>query len=159
MNKLFNDVSNGLKRDIYIRKNSFRLSMDQFKLFSKKYFKDFNYDQNFRFTVDKEDFGTMILLLRLYYNFWIIINDFQIEIYQEFPKKFLIIKEVNFQNHPHIPRIFKLNEYMISTVNFYGTSNWEKGIPLMSEIDMNTGLDNYSCQINYEFIRAANFTL
>jgi len=158
MNKLFNDVSNGLKRDIYIRKNSFRLSMDQFKLFSKKYFKDFNSDQNFRFTVDKEDFGTMILLLRLYYNFWIIINDFQIEICQEFPKKFLIIKEVNFQNHPHIPRIFKLNEYMISTVNFYGTSNWEKGIPLMSEIDMNTGLNNYSCQINYEFIRAANFT-
>ena len=38
-------------------------------------------------------------------------------------------------------------------------SNWEKGIPLMSEIDMNTGLDNYFCQINYEFIRAANFTL
>ena len=38
-------------------------------------------------------------------------------------------------------------------------SYWEKGIPLMSEIDMNTGLDNYSCQINYEFIRAANFTL
>ena len=113
MNKLFNDVSNGLKRDIYIRKNSFRLSVDQFKLFSKKYFKDFNSDQNFRFTVDKEDFGTMILLLRLYYNFWIIINDFQIEIYQEFPKKFLIISEVNFQNHPHIPRIFKLNEYMI----------------------------------------------
>lgn len=159
MNKLFNDVSNGLKRDIYIRKNSFRLSVDQFKLFSKKYFKDFNSDQNFRFTVDKEDFETMILLLRLYYNFWIIINDFQIEIYQEFPKKFLIIKEVNFQNHPHIPRIFKLNEYMISAVNFYGTSNWEKGIPLMSEIDMNTGLNNYSCQINYEFIRAANFTL
>ena len=158
MNKLFNDVSNGLKRDIYIRKNSFRLSVDLFKLFSKKYFKDFNSDQNFRFTVDKEDFGTMILLLRLYYNFWIIINDFQIEICQEFPKKFLIIKEVNFQNHPHIPRIFKLNEYMISTVNFYGTSNWEKGIPLMSEIDMNTGLNNYSCQINYEFIRAANFT-
>ena len=158
MNKLFNDISNGLKRDIYIRKNSFRLSVDQFKLFSKKYFKDFNSDQNFRFTVDKEDFGTMILLLRLYYNFWIIINDFQIEICQEFPKKFLIIKEVNFQNHPHIPRIFKLNEYMISTVNFYGTSNWEKGIPLMSEIDMNTGLNNYSCQINYEFIRAANFT-
>ena len=49
--------------------------------------------------------------------------------------------------------------YMISAVNFYGTSNWEKGIPLMSEIDMNTGLNNYSCQINYEFIRAANFTL
>ena len=159
MNKLFNDVSNGLKRDIYIRKNSFRFSVDQFKLYSKKYFKDLKSDQNFRFTVDKEDFGTMILLLRLYYNFWIIINDFQIEICQEFPKKFLIIKEVNFQNHPHIPRIFKLNEYMISTVNFYGTSNWEKGIPLMSEIDMNTGLNNYSCQINYEFIRAANFTL
>lgn len=159
MNKLFNDVSKGLNRDIYIRKNSFRFSTDQFKLYSKKYFKDFKPDQNFRFTVDKEDFETMILLLRLYYNFWIIINDFQIEIYHKFPKKFMIINEVNFQNHPHIPRIFKLNEYMISVVNFYGTSNWEKGIPLMSEIDMNKGLSNYSCQINYEFIRAANFNL
>ena len=159
MNKLFNDILNGLKRDIYIRKNSFRFSEDQFKLYSKKYFKDLKSDQNFRFTVDQEDFETMILLLRLYYNFWITINDFQIEIYNEFPKKFMIIKEVNFQNHPHIPRIFKLNEYMIIIANFYGTTNWEKGIPLMSEIDINKGLSNYSCQINYEFIKAADFNL
>lgn len=158
MNKLFNDVSKGLNRDIYIRKNSFRFSTDQFKLYSKKYFKNYQPGHNFKFTVDQEDFETMILLLRLYYNFWIIINDFQIEIYHKFPKKFMIIKEVNFQNHPHIPRIFKLNEYMISVENLYGTSNWEKGIPLMSEIDMDKVLNKYSCQINYEFIKPVDFT-
>ena len=52
MKRLFTDVSNGLIRDIYIRKNSFRISMSEFDLISNKYFKILNPEQNFMFNVE-----------------------------------------------------------------------------------------------------------
>tara|TARA_B100000963_G_scaffold357765_1_gene380733 strand:- start:993 stop:1469 length:477 start_codon:yes stop_codon:yes gene_type:complete len=157
MKRLFTDISNGLKRDIHIRKNSFRISVREFDLISNKYFKILNQSENFRFEVERVDLEKMILLLRLYYNYWIKINDFEIEIYKDFPKKFIITKEVNFQNHPHIPRIFDSNEIMLKANDNYSTCNWQRGIPLMAELDKKNGIIDYSCQINYSNINTTDF--
>ena len=157
MKRLFNDVSNGLLRDIYIRKNSFRISMSEFDLISNKYFKILNPEQNFIFNVEKNDLEKMIVLLRVYYNYWIDLNDYSVEIYKTFPTKFIITKEVNFQNHLHIPRIFVLNEIMLKSNNNYSTCNWQRGIPLMAELDKKNGIDDYSCQINYSYIKPIDF--
>ena len=157
MNKLFNDISNGLQRDIYIRKNSFRISVNEFDYISNKYFKILNPSENFKFKLDKVDYEKMILLLRLYYNYWINIKAFEIEIYKDFPTKFIITKEVNFQNHLHIPRIFVLNEIMLKMNDNYSTCNWNKGIPLMAESDKKNGIIDYSCQINYLNINTTDF--
>ena len=157
MKRLFNDVSNGLLRDIYIRKNSFRISISEFDLISNKYFKILNPEQNFIFNVEKNDLEKMIVLLRVYYNYWIDLNDYSVEIYKTFPTKFIITKEVNFQNHLHIPRIFVLNEIMLKSNNNYSICNWQRGIPLMAELDKKNGIDYYSCQINYSYIKPIDF--
>ena len=153
MKRLFTDVSNGLTRDIYIRKNSFRISMGEFDLISNKYFKILNPEQNFMFNVEKNDLEKMIILLRVYYNYWIDLNDFSVEIYKTFPTSFITTSEINYQNHPHIPRIFESNEIMLKSNNNYLTCNWQRGIPLMAELDKKNGIDDYSCQINYSYIK------
>ena len=42
---------------------------------------------------------------------------------------------------------------MLKSNNNYSTCNWQRGIPLMAELDKKNGIDDYSCQINYSYIK------
>ena len=46
---------------------------------------------------------------------------------------------------------------MLKANDNYSTCNWEKGPPLMAELDKKNGIIDYSCQINYSNINTTDF--
>ena len=97
-----------------------------------------------------------VVLLGYGYNLWVEVCNDQIEIFNEFPKEFKIVKEVNQSNHPFTPKKFKegtILYYFASGGRGYTSCNWLNGIPLWDNLD-----DKYelglrpSVQINYEHI-------
>ena len=151
--RLFNDSKFGLKRKISSRKENITISIEEFNLLSKKYFKNINKNKNLFINVDENDKETLIFILRWYYNLWINIRENYIEVYTSIPDTFKIVSEVNKLNHPHSPRTFEKGTKMYFNSSSYSSSNWLKGIPLWDNKDEEVGHGlKPSCQINYEYI-------
>ena len=154
-NKFNEDVSNGISRPIKSRKHGILISKTDFIFFSNKYFKNLNKSENFKFTVDKKHIHQIIFMLRCFYNLWIEVENYSIKIFKDFPLTFIITKEVNKLNHPHIPENFNKNTVMYFSKSKYSVCNWLKGIPLWKDQNDIDGIIP-SCQINYSFIKPLN---
>ncbi len=150
LKKIKEDIIIGIKRPIKSRKHNISVSQEEFKKFSKVYFKNLDENQNFQIKVNKKDFEKIVFILRWYYNLWIQIDNYYINIFKDFPSVFILKDEVNKLNHPHTPEIFKKNTKMYFTSNNYSTCNWMKGIPLWKNKNGNIVP---GCQINYSFIK------
>ena len=152
--RLFNDSKFGLKRKISSRKEQIIISIEEFNLISKKYFKNIHKNKNLIINFYEYDKETLIFVLRWYYNLWIDVRENYIEVYTSIPDKFEIVSEVNKKNHPHSPRTFEKGTTMYFSSSSYSSCNWLKGIPLWDNKDEEVveGLKP-NCQINYNFIK------
>lgn len=155
--RLFNDSKFGLSRKISSRKENIIISIEEFNLLSKKYFKNINKNKNLLINFDENDKETLIFVLRWYYNLWIDIRENYIEVYTSTPNTFKIVSEVNKLNHPYSPRTFEKGTIMYFSSSSYSMCNWLKGIPLwdIKNDEVIEGLKP-SCQINYNYIKSIN---
>jgi hypothetical protein len=158
-NRLVTDSKEGLKRNIFYRRENISITIEEFSFISRKYFKNIKKQTNLVIEPKVKDKEKLIFILRSYYNLWIDINQDNIEIYLFFPKEFEIISEVNKLNHPHIPKTFEKGTKMYySNSSYYSSCNWLKGIPLWDNKDevVIEGLKP-SCQVNYEYFRILKY--
>ena len=151
-NKLIQDSSNGILRNIKSRKENKVITPQEFSIIVKSYFLNLPNEGNYKFTFKEFDRDNLLFILRYHYRLWIEVWNNQIEIFREFPQEFQIIKEVDKSNHPFTTKTFKEG----TTMYFRGDSsmcNWMNGIPLWDDKEevLEHGLKP-SCQINYEHI-------
>lgn len=151
---LIKDSKEGLRKNIFSRKENLIVTVGEFNQLSKKYFSSIEKYKNHIIYYDQKDKQILIFVLRWYYKLWIDIRKDLIEVHFTFPKEFEILSEVNKYNHPHTPKIFKKGTVMYYNSSKYNTSNWLRGIPLWDDKDEEVieGLKP-SCQINYNFIK------
>jgi hypothetical protein len=150
---LIKDANEGLRRKIYSRRDKTIVTVEEFDALSKKYFKGIKNNQNFKFNYQLRDKSILVFVLRWYYHIWIKVKDNSIELFCSFPKRFIIIKEVNKSNHIHTPKTFKVGTIMYFNSSAYSSCNWLKGVPLWDNRDeeLELGLKP-SCQINFSYI-------
>lgn len=155
-NRLVFDSREGLKRNISSRRENISITIEEFDLISRKYFRNIKKQTNLVIEPEEKDKEKLIFILRWYYNLWIDINEDNIEVYSFFPKEFEIISEVNKLNHPHTPKTFEKGTKMYPKNSGYSQCNWLKGIPLWDtkNIELIKEL-NPSCQINYQYVKVS----
>ena len=152
--QLINDVQYGLKRNISSRRDKIKVSPEQFKELTIKYFKSIEQGHNLLIKCAGEDMDTLIFLLRWYYQLWIKINKEVILVHFFFPKEFVVVQEVNKMNHPFTPKVFTKGTILYFNGTSYSTCNWLRGIPLWdNKSEVITPDISPSCQINYDFIK------
>ena len=152
--KLMEDSRNGISRIIKSRREKKIITPEEFSIIVKSYFLNLPNKGNYKFIFEENDRDNLLFILRYHYQLWLEVWNNQIEIFREFPKEFLIIKEVNKSNHPHTPKTFKKGTKMYYNSSSYSTSNWLNGIPLWDNKNEEVGNGlKPSCQINYNYIR------
>ena len=104
----FKCVNDGIKRDIKSRRLKMKVSVDEFSAFSRKYFKNIN-DKglSFKFVIDEVDKNSILFVLRSFFNMYVEVKENSVVVFKNFPKKFILLKEVNKSNHHFTPRTFK----------------------------------------------------
>ena len=80
-NRLITDSKEGLKRNIFSRREKKLVSVEEFDLLSKKYFNQIKENKNLIIHFDKNDKETLVFILRWYYNLWIEIRKVPCSIY------------------------------------------------------------------------------
>ena len=147
---------NGIKRDIKSRREGKKISPDKFCILVERYFNDLPTNKNFKFKYNQNDIDDLLFILRYEYNLWLEISKTEIEIYNNFPEKFILINDVDKTNHLHTPKSFLKGTimYFFSDSGGYSSCNWLNGIPLWhnKEDVYDHGL-RPSLQINYDFIK------
>jgi len=146
---------NGIKRDIKSRREGKKISPDKFCILVERYFNDLPTNKNFKFKYNQNDLDDLLFILRYEYNLWLEISKTEIEIYNNFPKKFILINDVDKTNHYHTPKSFSKGTIMfLSDSSGYSSCNWLNGIPVWHNKDdvYDHGL-RPSVQINYDFIK------
>ena len=99
-NSFFDSIQAGLKKDIKSRRLNMKISVKEFNELSKKYFKNLNDNADrFTFTVEKMDKNNILFILRSYFSLYVEVKKNSIEVFKNFPKKFILLKEVNKSNH------------------------------------------------------------
>tara|TARA_B110000879_G_scaffold85632_1_gene118290 strand:+ start:5181 stop:5504 length:324 start_codon:yes stop_codon:yes gene_type:complete len=99
-NKLIKERDLGLKRKITSRRLKLKISIEEFADLTTKYFLDLKSDENiFKIKLLEQDKETLLFILRVYYKLWIEVDEYSIKIYNSFPEKFTLTKEVNKSNH------------------------------------------------------------
>tara|TARA_B100001094_G_C18087481_1_gene748532 strand:+ start:320 stop:805 length:486 start_codon:yes stop_codon:yes gene_type:complete len=151
----FKCVNDGIKRDIKSRRLKMKVSVDEFSTFSNKYFKNINdKDLSFKFVVDEVDKNSILFVLRSFFNMYVEINENSIIIFKNFPKKFILLKEVNKSNHYFTPRTFKKGTIMYSISPSYSSTNRMNGVPLWDSLETIEETELVpSVQINYDYIK------
>ena len=151
-----NNIEKGLKRNIKSRKLNIEINIEEYKIFTNKYFNHIEEKKDFSFLkVEKIDREKVLFLLRVYHGLWVEVFENEIKIYKVFPKKFKIIKEVNKLNHYYAPKTFKINTIMYPIKSSYGTTNELNGISLWDSLDYIDGTELIpGFQINYDYISA-----
>ena len=149
-----NCINNGLKRNIKSRRLKLNVTIKEFDKLSKKYFTSLNkYDESFNFIVEEEEKNNVLFILRSYFCFYVEVEKNHITVFKDFPKKFIITKEVNASNHPFTPQTFKKGTIMYSVTPAYSSVNRMNGIPLWNNLKTIEGTELVPCvQINYDFI-------
>tara|TARA_B110000977_G_scaffold184578_1_gene248493 strand:- start:1155 stop:1643 length:489 start_codon:yes stop_codon:yes gene_type:complete len=153
-NKLIKERDLGLKRKITSRRLKLKISIEEFADLTTKYFLDLKSDENiFKIKLLEQDKETLLFILRVYYKLWIEVDEYSIKIYNSFPEKFTLTKEVNKSNHYFTPETFKKGTIMYSISGSYSSANRMAGVPLWKNLEPIEGKDLIpSVQINYSFI-------
>ena len=147
------DCEKGLSKSIRSRKLQKEISIEKFEIYAKTYFNYLPTEGNFKFTFKSKDLEDLTFILRYHYRLWIEIWNNQIEIFENFPKEFHIVKNVNKSNHPHIPKEFKEGTIVYLVNDNYSTCNWFKGIPVWDNLNNDKKNEiTPSCQINYQYL-------
>ena len=151
----FKCVNDGIKRDIKSRRLKMKVSVDEFSAFSKKYFKNINdKDLSFKFVVGEVDKNSILFVLRSFFNMYVEIKENSIIVFKNFPKKFILLKEVNKSNHYFTPRTFKKGTIMYSISPSYSSTNRMNGVPLWDSLETIEETELIpSVQINYDYIK------
>ena len=132
----FKCVNDGIKRDIKSRRLKMKVSVDEFSAFSKKYFKNINdKDLSFKFVLDEVDKNSILFILRSFFNMYVEVKENSIIVFKNFPKKFILLKEVNKSNHHFTPRTFKKGTIMYSISPSYSSANRMNGVPLWDSLE------------------------
>jgi hypothetical protein len=109
---------------------------------------------NYQFEFLKDDEMDLLFLLRVYFSMYVEVNNELMTVYEVFPRRFKLIKEVNSQNHRHAPKTFSVNSIMHLSKSVYGTNNYLNGIPLSEDLEVVPGTNIVpSVQINYQYIK------
>ena len=148
-------VNSKLNRDIKSRRLKMKVTIQEFSVLSKKYFKKLNLiDDNFEFIVNNNEKINILFVLRVFFKLWVEENKDLIRIYKNFPKKFILIKEVNKSNHFFTPKTFPKGSIMYSVKPAYSSVNQMNGTPLWDNLETikDTKLIP-SVQIKYDFIK------
>ena len=154
-NSFFDSIQAGLKKDIKSRRLNMKISVKEFNELSKKYFKNLNDKADrFTFTVEKMDKNNILFILRSYFNLYVEVKKNSIEVFKNFPKKFILLKEVNKSNHYFTPKVFLKGSLMYSIKKpAYSSVNRMRGVPLWNNLKIIEGTKIVpSVQINYEYI-------
>ena len=139
------------------RKNPFSISDARINELYDKYFSSLlPNNESFHFEVESADFEEIVYLLRVHFQLWIEIEGYYITIYQDFPERFRIIKDVDTENHPHTPIPIPKGTIMELGTESFGVVNYNNGITLTGKIlvenlRVSSNLKPY-LQINYPFI-------
>ena len=151
----FKCVNDGIKRDIKSRRLKMKVSVDEFSTFSNKYFKNINdKDLSFKFVVGEVDKNSILFVLRSFFNMYVEIKENSIIVFKNFPKKFILLKEVNKSNHYFTPRTFKKGTIMYSISPSYSSVNRMNGVPLWDSLETIEETELIpSVQINYDYIK------
>ena len=151
----FKCVNDGIKRDIRSRRLKMKVSVDEFSAFSKKYFKNINdKDLSFKFVLDEVDKNSILFILRSFFNMYVEVKENSIIVFKNFPKKFILLKEVNKSNHHFTPRTFKKGTIMYSISPSYSSANRMNGVPLWDSLKTINDTELIpSVQINYDYIK------
>jgi hypothetical protein len=136
------------------RKDAYSLSPDRLLDIYQNYFTNIYQTGNYTFKFSKIDKNDLLYLFRVYFKMYVELNDNLMTVYEEFPKCFKILKEVNKKNHTHTPKTFVKNTIMYFSTNLYGTTNYLNGIPLAESLEPVQGTNIIpSTQINYQYIK------
>ena len=140
--EFYNCVNTGIRRDIKSRRLKIRVSVEEFSTFSKKYFKNLNNDDlTFKIIVNIEDEEKILFILHML-------------VYKNFPKKFILLKDINKSNHHFTPKTFKEGTIMYTISPSYSTTNRMNGVPLWDNLGTIEGTELLpSVQINYNYIK------
>ena len=151
----FKCVNDGIKRDIKSRRLKMKVSVDEFSAFSKKYFKNINdKDLSFKFVLDEVDKNSILFILRSFFNMYVEVKENSIIVFKNFPKKFILLKEVNKSNHHFTPRTFKKGTIMYSISPSYSSANRMNGVPLWDSLETINDTELIPIvQINYDYIK------
>ena len=138
----------------YKRKPFFKINDGDINQLYDKYFDKINLGENcYSFVYNAEDSDELLIILRCHFKLWIETTSSQITIFKHFPKKFIIVKEVNKENHWFTPETFEKGTILYYTENNFGTANLLNGIPLSKSLITIEGTNIIpSTQINYEYI-------
>ena len=152
--KFYNCVNTGIKRDIKSRRLKMRVSIKEFSTFSKKYFKNLNNDDlTFKIIVNIEDEKKILFILRSFFILYVELKKSHILVYKNFPKKFILLKDINKSNHHFTPKTFKEGTIMYTISPSYSTINRMNGVPLWDNLGTIEGTELVpSVQINYNYI-------
>ena len=152
--EFLNCINNGLKRNIKSRRLKLNVTIKEFDKLAKKYFTNLNKeDDSFDFTVEEEEKNDVLFILRSYFCFYVEVEKNYIKVFKDFPKRFILTKEVNISNHPFTPQTFKKGTIMYSVIPAYSSVNRMNGIPLWNNLKTIEGTELIpSVQINYDFI-------
>ena len=152
--EFYNCVNNGIKRDIKSRRLKMRVSIKEFSTFSKKYFKNLNDDDLIiKIVVKKEDEKIILFILRSFFSLYVELKKGHMLVYKNFPKKFILLKDINKSNHHFTPKTFKEGTIMYTISPSYSTINRMNGVPLWDNLGTIEGTELVpSVQINYNYI-------
>lgn len=152
--EFLNCINNGLKRNIKSRRLKLNVTIKEFDKLAEKYFTNLNKeDDSFDFTVEEEEKNDVLFILRSYFCFYVEVEKNYIKVFKDFPKRFILTKEVNRSNHPFTPQTFKEGTIMYSVIPAYSSVNRMNGIPLWNNLKTIEGTELIpSVQINYDFI-------
>ena len=154
--KFISCVNNGLKRDIKSRRLKMKVSVEEFSELAKKYFNNLN-DNNYKFIVDDDDKNNVLFILRSFFSLYVEVNKSSVKVFKNFPKKFILLKEVNKSNHHFTPKTFPKGTTMYSVVPAYSSTNRMNGIPLWHNLETIEDTELIpSVQINYDYISPTN---
>ena len=140
------------------RKTKFSISDRRINELYDRYFSELSINnRSFTFIVNAKDLNEVIYLLRAHFQLWIDIEELKIIIYQEFPERFRVIKEVNKENHWFTPKTFAKGSMLHYGEDHYSVCNRINGIPL-SELAPRKDLEKNRpvVQINYDFIEVVD---
>jgi hypothetical protein len=153
-NSFFDSIQTGLKKDIKSRRHKIKISVKEFNELAKKYFKNLNNKADrFTFRVEDRDKKNILFILRCYFSLYVEVKKNSIEVFKNFPEKFLLLKEVNQSNHYFTPKTFPKGAVMYSVKAAYSSANKMNGVSLWNNLNTVEGTKIVpSVQINYEYI-------
>ncbi|MET6989178.1 hypothetical protein [Sediminicola arcticus] len=137
------------------RKSKFSISDERINDIYDTYFSPIIIKENkFTTRVSENDFDEILYLLRVYFKVWVEIDNREITIYQDFPERFKIIKEVNKENHWFTPKTISIGTIMHFSKDHYGIVNFMNGLPMSETASPKSSLVlTPILQINYSFIK------